>query len=102
MYENLYEKLPRILMPWYRENARSLPWRKDREPYHVWLSEIMLQQTRVEAVKGYYARFLKKLPTIEALAQAEEEQLLKLWEGLWNWAQLCVSQTADQNVKSVR
>ncbi len=82
MYENLYEKLPRILMPWYRENARSLPWRKDREPYHVWLSEIMLQQTRVEAVKGYYARFLKKLPTIEALAQAEEEQLLKLWEGL--------------------
>ena len=69
-------------MPWYRENARSLPWRKDREPYHVWLSEIMLQQTRVEAVKGYYARFLKKLPTIEALAQAEEEQLLKLWEGL--------------------
>ena len=74
--------LPNVLLPWYRENHRDLPWRSDREPYHVWLSEIMLQQTRVEAVKGYYARFLDSLPTIEMLAKAEDGVLHKLWEGL--------------------
>ena len=74
--------LPQLLLPWYRENRRELPWRADREPYHVWLSEIMLQQTRVEAVKGYYTRFLEALPTIEALANCDDEQLHKLWEGL--------------------
>ncbi len=56
--------LPEALLPWYGASKRDLPWRSDREPYHVWLSEIMLQQTRVEAVKGYYARFLEKLPTV--------------------------------------
>ncbi|MBQ8148052.1 MAG: A/G-specific adenine glycosylase [Lachnospiraceae bacterium] len=70
------------LLAWYPEHARDLPWRKDRNPYHVWLSEIMLQQTRVEAVKEYYKRFLKELPTIEDLAVVEEDRLLKLWEGL--------------------
>ena len=55
--ENL-SALPQVLLPWYRENRRCLPWREDRNPYHIWLSEIMLQQTRVEAVRGYYARFL--------------------------------------------
>ena len=70
------------LLDWYPAHHRDLPWRKDREPYHVWLSEIMLQQTRVEAVKGYYARFLDALPDIAALAGCEEEKLLKLWEGL--------------------
>ena len=74
--------LPRRLLPWFYENRRELPWRQDTQPYHVWLSEIMLQQTRVEAVKGYYARFLAALPTVEALAQAPEEQCRKLWEGL--------------------
>lgn len=74
--------LPQALLPWYRENRRELPWRKDREPYHVWISEIMLQQTRVEAVKGYYARFLSALPTIEALASCDDDTLHKLWEGL--------------------
>ena len=54
----MLEKLPELLLPWFAENRRDLPWRKDRHPYHVWLSEIMLQQTRVEAVKGYYDRFL--------------------------------------------
>ena len=78
----LYARLPGALLPWYKEHARNLPWRQDREPYHVWVSEIMLQQTRVEAVKGYYARFLAVLPTVEALADVEEEKLLKLWEGL--------------------
>lgn len=76
------EELVTALLQWYPPHARDLPWRRDREPYHVWLSEIMLQQTRVEAVKGYYQRFLAQLPTIEALSQAPEAQVLKLWEGL--------------------
>lgn len=70
------------LLDWYRGHARMLPWRADREPYHVWLSEIMLQQTRVEAVRGYYARFLAAAPDVFALAALPEAQLLKLWEGL--------------------
>ena len=76
------KKLPGALLPWYRENKRDLPWRADREPYHVWLSEIMLQQTRVEAVKGYYARFLTALPTVGDLARCDDDVLHKLWEGL--------------------
>ena len=82
MEENILKHLPGALLPWYEENKRELPWRRDREPYHVWLSEIMLQQTRVEAVKGYYARFLEALPTIEALAACDDDALHKLWEGL--------------------
>ena len=76
------KKLPAALLPWYAENKRDLPWRKSREPYHVWLSEIMLQQTRVEAVKGYYARFLETLPTVGDLAKCDDDALHKLWEGL--------------------
>ena len=74
--------LPGALLPWYEVNRRSLPWREDKDPYHIWVSEIMLQQTRVEAVKGYYARFLDALPTISALAECDDEKLHKLWEGL--------------------
>lgn len=70
------------LLNWYEENARVLPWRQDPTPYHVWLSEIMLQQTRVEAVKEYYKRFLEYLPAVQDLAGVEEEVLLKLWQGL--------------------
>ena len=70
------------LIDWYREHARDLPWRKDRDAYHVWISEIMLQQTRVEAVKPYYLRFMEAFPNAEALAGAEDEVLLKMWEGL--------------------
>ena len=77
-----HKKIAEYLVEWYPEHARELPWRKDNNPYHVWLSEIMLQQTRVEAVKAYYKRFLSELPTIETLARVEEERLLKLWEGL--------------------
>ena len=80
--KTILRKLPDALLPWYRENRRDLPWRADREPYHVWLSEIMLQQTRVEAVKGYFARFLAALPSIEALAGCDDDVLHKLWEGL--------------------
>ena len=71
--ENHLSQLPRLLLPWYRENRRELPWRKNKEPYHIWLSEIMLQQTRVEAVKGYYVRFLNILPNIEALASCDDD-----------------------------
>ena len=80
--ENVLDRLPEPLLAWYRANARDLPWRHTRDPYRVWVSEIMLQQTRVAAVLGYYARFLGAFPSVEALAAAPEDQLMKLWEGL--------------------
>ncbi len=70
------------LLAWYRQNKRQLPWRETNDAYRIWVSEIMLQQTRVEAVRRYYERFLTAFPTIFDLANADEEQLLKLWEGL--------------------
>ncbi len=70
------------LVAWYKENRRPLPWRIDPTPYHVWISEIMLQQTRIEAVIPYYHRFLEAFPTVEALALADDDSLMKLWEGL--------------------
>lgn len=70
------------LIKWYAEHARPLPWREDPTPYHVWLSEIMLQQTRIEAVRPYYARFLEAAPTLADLAGLPDEKLMKLWEGL--------------------
>lgn len=70
------------LLPWYLKNARPLPWRESIDPYRVWLSEIMLQQTRIEAVRPYYARFLAEAPSIAALAALPDERLMKLWEGL--------------------
>ena len=80
------EKLPQAFTPnllaWYRRNARTLPWRETCDPYRIWVSEIMLQQTRVAAVLGYYERFLAAFPTVETLAAAPEEHLMKLWEGL--------------------
>ncbi len=74
--------LAALLLPWYRENRRDLPWRHSADPYRIWVSEIMLQQTRAEAVKGYYLRFLEALPDIPALASCPEDRLMKLWEGL--------------------
>lgn len=76
------EDITQPLLKWYDSNRRILPWREDATPYRVWVSEIMLQQTRVEAVKPYFERFMNKLPDIQALAEAPEEDLLKLWEGL--------------------
>ncbi len=70
------------LVEWFRENRRDLPWRRRMNAYRVWISEIMLQQTRVEAVKPYYERFLEELPDVKALAEVPEERLLKLWEGM--------------------
>ncbi len=81
---NAYElgALVEPLCSWYEKNKRSMPWRDDPSPYHVWLSEIMLQQTRIEAARAYYERFTKRLPDVNALAEVSEEELLKLWEGL--------------------
>ena len=79
------ERLRQMVQPllrWFAAQARELPWRADADPYRVWISEIMLQQTRVEAVRPYYARFLAELPDVRALAAVDEERLLKLWEGL--------------------
>ena len=76
------EEITEPLLSWYEENKRDLPWRREPTPYHVWVSEIMLQQTRVEAVKDYYRRFLVELPGIRDLAACPENKLLKLWEGL--------------------
>lgn len=74
--------LREALLDWFRAQQRELPWRETEDPYAIWISEIMLQQTRVEAVKPYYARFLEAFPTVEALAQAELSQVLALWSGL--------------------
>jgi len=78
----LMKKMRKPIIEWYQKNKRKLPWREGKDPYRIWLSEIMLQQTRIEAVKQYYERFLKELPTLCDLAKVEEEKLLKLWEGL--------------------
>lgn len=72
----------RPLLAWYEQHARILPWREEPEPYRVWISEIMLQQTRVEAVKPYFERFMTALPDVAALALIEDDRLMKLWEGL--------------------
>jgi A/G-specific adenine glycosylase len=72
----------RRLLTWFAENARDLPWRHDRTPYRVWVSEVMLQQTQVKTVQAYYPRFLARFPTLPALAKASLEDVLKVWEGL--------------------
>lgn len=78
----LYRTLQTSLLEWYRRARRDLPWRRTRDPYAVWLSETMLQQTRVETAVPYYERFLSELPTIADLAEASEERVLSLWSGL--------------------
>ena len=80
--ENPLSQLPIPLLGWYQTHARDLPWRREVTPYRVWVSEIMLQQTRVAAVVGYFTRFLEAFPTVQALAEAPEDQLMKLWQGL--------------------
>ena len=82
LYSPQLKETVQPLVEWFRENQRDLPWRKRMDAYRVWISEIMLQQTRVEAVKPYYERFLKELPDVKALAEVPEDRLLKLWEGL--------------------
>lgn len=76
------KKIAEPIVEWYQNEEKNLPWKQDKEPYHIWISEIMLQQTRIEAVKKYYERFIKELPTVNDLANVDDEKLLKLWEGL--------------------
>nr|MBR6777793.1 A/G-specific adenine glycosylase [Clostridia bacterium] len=93
-----FQRIPAPLLSWYGENKRDLPWRKNPTPYRVWVSEIMLQQTRVEAVREYYLRFMSALPTVEDLAFCEEEKLLKLWEGLGYYSRARNLQKAAKTV----
>lgn len=72
----------RALLPWYREHQRPLPWRNDRDPYRIWLSEVILQQTRVDQGRAYWHRFITQYPGVQDLAQAPEDEVLKLWQGL--------------------
>ena len=94
------EQLPIFLLEWYNEHKRDLPWRKSPTPYHVWVSEIMLQQTRVQAVLGYYERFLRVCPTVVDLAELPEEQLMKLWQGLGYYNRARSMQKAAQIIVS--
>ena len=86
------------LLAWYDENKRDLPWRRSKNPYHIWVSEIMLQQTRVDTVIPYYERFLESFPTAETLATVSEERLLKAWEGLGYYSRVRNMQTAAQQI----
>ncbi len=86
------------LVAWYKENERILPWRENPSPYRVWVSEIMLQQTRIEAVLPYFQRFMETLPTIKDLAEADEEVLMKLWEGLGYYSRARNLQKAAKRV----
>ena len=78
----MLKKIAQPLLTWYDSGHRDLPWRQNKDPYRIWVSEIMLQQTRVEAVIPYYHRFLETFPDIGSLAAAQEDKLLKSWEGL--------------------
>ena len=93
-------KLPNMqpLLSWYEQSKRDLPWRHTRDPYRIWVSEIMLQQTRVEAVIPYYERFLSRLPSVAALAACPEEELMKLWEGLGYYSRVRNMQKAAKSI----
>jgi hypothetical protein len=76
------QKLQQQILDWFKENARELPWRKTYAPYHVWISEIMLQQTQMDRVVDYFNRWVSRFPDLQSIAGASEEEVLKLWEGL--------------------
>src|SRR5262245_27476758 len=82
IYRAAFPKLHSKLLGWFAAHKRDLPWRADRDPYRVWISEAMRQQTRVDAVLPYFARFLERFPTLRALADAPEEDVLAAWSGL--------------------
>ena len=96
----MLEEIISPLVEWYRENKRILPWRDKNNAYYTWVSEIMLQQTRVEAVKPYFERFITELPDVDALADCPQERLLKLWEGLGYYNRVRNMQEAAQTVKN--
>lgn len=97
--DNVIKAIPEIT-EWYKKHQRPLPWRVEPTPYHVWISEIMLQQTRIEAVIPYYHRFIAELPDIKSLANADEEVLMKLWQGLGYYSRVRNLQKAAKTVCS--
>ena len=95
---SMLNEIVQPLTDWYRQNKRILPWRDQNNAYYTWVSEIMLQQTRVEAVKPYFQRFIGELPDVQALAECPEEKLMKLWEGLGYYNRVRNMQTAARTV----
>src|ERR1035438_4044325 len=91
-------KLARLLLDWYRKGHRDLPWRRTSDPYRIWVSEVMLQQTRARAAIPYYQRFLDRFPTAQALAAASEEEVLALWSGLGYYSRARNLRRAAQQV----
>lgn len=87
------------LITWFEREQRILPWREDQDPYKVWVSEVMLQQTRVETVIPYFLRFVEQFPNVEALAEADEEKVLKAWEGLGYYSRVRNLQSAVKEVQ---
>lgn len=95
------ENIAEPLLKWYDENKRILPWRDKDNAYYTWVSEIMLQQTRVEAVKPYFQRFIQELPDVAALAAAPEERIIKLWEGLGYYSRARNLQKAAREITAL-
>ena len=98
--EEIYKETAEDVTAWYRSHGRDLPWRRTKNPYFIWVSEIMLQQTQVETVKPYYERFITELPTVEALAEADEQKVFKLWEVLGYYRRAAHLQEAARMVVS--
>ena len=94
------EKLVSLLLSWFAKNARDLPWRRTRDPYGIWVSEIMLQQTQVKTVMPYWERWMRELPTISSLAKSSPEKIHKLWEGLGYYTRVRNMQKAAQSIEN--
>lgn len=86
------------LLEWFEKEQRQMPWRETKNPYYIWISEVMLQQTQVDTVRDYYHRFVEAFPTIEDLANADEDDVLKLWEGLGYYSRARNFHTAAKEV----
>jgi A/G-specific adenine glycosylase len=96
--DSRFSTLPRLLLAWFAQNARDLPWRRTQDPYAIWVSEIMLQQTQVKTVIPYWDRWMRELPTIESLAKASPDKIHKLWEGLGYYTRVRNLQKAAQEI----
>ena len=93
-----YSDFTTALLKWYDENGRDLPWRKTTDPYAIWLSEIILQQTRIQQGQAYWERFMNRFPTVDALAAATEDEVLRLWQGLGYYSRARNLHTAAQQI----
>lgn len=98
MYQE--ESFKKRIVEWFNKNQREMPWRETTNPYYIWLSEVMLQQTQVNTVIDYYHRFVNRFPTIAALSEAHEDEVLKYWEGLGYYSRARNFHTAVKEVES--